>query len=425
MKYGIASGKMIKVEQVYLDQNNPRHEPFEDQDETIAYLCREEKIIEIAKDIVKHGLNPLELFALIPEGANSFFSAEGNRRLCAIKLLNDPDLAPANLRNEFIKASDEWEPIKELFSVVFKNRDEVKLWLDRIHAGFNDGRGRRQWQSEQKARNSGYTKNDFAQAVLDLGESEGLITPEERKGRISTVQRYLGNSLMRDALGLDAKDGRNLTTSLSDHDFSIMFEKFMKDIATQKLTTRVDAAGIVDYSHKLRGMEGLTGKHEDRRDLTEKEDGDGEKGKTKKPKKPKKPTKIKPSDKLQEALKEIPSYKLEQLYFSLCSLPLSTHTLFLTIGAWSFLETLTAVCGRTDKTDFHSFLSAEKMTQLSLGTKKETKSLRDVVKRISDAGNSTKHNKTAAFFNGEQLFNDFETMEKLFIQLAEDAKGKT
>ena len=34
------------------------------------------KFFEIAKDIVKHGLNPLELFALIPEGANSFFSGE-------------------------------------------------------------------------------------------------------------------------------------------------------------------------------------------------------------------------------------------------------------------------------------------------------------------------------------------------------------
>ena len=196
MSYGVESAKMIDVDRVFLDLSNPRHTPFEDQNEAIEYLCREEQVLSLALDIATNGLNPLELFALIADGDNAYFSAEGNRRLCALKLLNDPDLAPANLRTDFKKAAARCNPIEQLFVVIFNDREKVKLWLDRIHAGFAGGRGRRQWNAEQKARNSGYSKNDLAQIILDMGQDQGLITLAERQGRISTVQRYLANPLM-------------------------------------------------------------------------------------------------------------------------------------------------------------------------------------------------------------------------------------
>ena len=187
MEYGISSAQMIDVDRVFLDQDNPRHERYVDQEAAIEYLCNDEKILQLARDIVKYGLNPVELFALIPDGDNTYLAAEGNRRLCAIKLLNDPDLAPPGIRKEIERAADDWQPIKQLFAIVFANRDEVRLWLDRIHAGFNDGRGRRQWNAEQKTRNSGYSKNDRAQAILDIAQHRGYISEEERKGRLSTV----------------------------------------------------------------------------------------------------------------------------------------------------------------------------------------------------------------------------------------------
>ena len=206
MEYGINSAQMIDFSQVFLDQENPRHDPFEDQDAVIDYLCNDERVLLLAKDIAKNGLNPLELFALLADGPDTFVTAEGNRRLCALKLLNDPDLAPADLRNEFRQAAESWIPVDELFSIVFKSREEVRVWLDRIHAGFNEGRGRRQWSSEQKARNSGYKKNDLAQIILDAGEKLGFIAATQRKGRLSTVQRYLSNPHMRNILGLDISD---------------------------------------------------------------------------------------------------------------------------------------------------------------------------------------------------------------------------
>jgi hypothetical protein len=102
----------ISVDRIFLDLANPRHKPYKTESEVIEYLCREEYVFALAKDIVKIGLNPLELFALIPldkeKGSRrTFMVAEGNRRMCAIKLLHDPDLAPAKLRKDYAKMAQD------------------------------------------------------------------------------------------------------------------------------------------------------------------------------------------------------------------------------------------------------------------------------------------------------------------------------
>ena len=125
MDYAVELTELIDVDRAFLDLRNPRHEPFEDQDEAIEYLCREEQVLPLAQDIAEHGLNPLELFALIADGDNAYFSAEGNRRLCALKLLNDPDLSPANQRSDFEETTSGWSPIKQLSAIVFKDREEI------------------------------------------------------------------------------------------------------------------------------------------------------------------------------------------------------------------------------------------------------------------------------------------------------------
>ena len=54
------------------------------------------------------------------------------------------------------------------------------------------------------------------------------------------------------------------------------------------------------------------------------------------------------------------------------------------MGAWTFLETLTAICGRNSNTDFHSFLSGQRLEDLGVGKKTDVKSEREAIKRISD-----------------------------------------
>ena len=110
--------EIVPIGKLFLLPDNPRHEPLKTETEAIEYLCEKEEVLPIAKDIAEYGVNPLERLALVPlkdssssKSSKSYYVAEGNRRICAVKLLNDPDLAPSKLKAQFKKLSKEWEPI--------------------------------------------------------------------------------------------------------------------------------------------------------------------------------------------------------------------------------------------------------------------------------------------------------------------------
>ena len=48
----------VEVDRIFLDQENPRHKPYQSQDEVIDYLCQHESILSLARDIAKNGLIP-------------------------------------------------------------------------------------------------------------------------------------------------------------------------------------------------------------------------------------------------------------------------------------------------------------------------------------------------------------------------------
>lgn len=425
MTYGIEIAQMVDTDRIFLDLDNPRHEPLETQHEVIEYLCSDEYVFELAKDLVKHGLSPLELFALVPlkKGKKkNFLVAEGNRRMCALKLLNDPDLAPPKRRRDFENLAQGWKPIPKVFAVVFDDKDDVELWIDRIHGGLQGGIGRKTWSAEQKTRHSGDKKNLLAQTVLDYAEKQGLIEGDQRKGKLTTVQRYLSNSLLREALGLDSSNPEDVCRTRTKDDFELLLGHFISDVLDGTVTSRSNKTLIDNYSRELGSTTGQTGERVPAESIA----SVPEKKARRKSKRPSKPTALKhiPYDsKIHKSLKDMPNFKLEQLYYSLCDLDLAKHTPLLSVGAWSFLETLTACDGRSSNTDFYSYLNAGKLTQLGLGDKRSTNSIRQAVKRISDFGNSTKHHTKAAAFNGNQLANDIETIGPAILALANNDKA--
>ena len=428
--------KTLELSKISLDLENPRHEPFQNETEVIVHLCEKEKIVlPLAEDIAKNGLNPMDLSAVIKRDDGSFFCAEGNRRICALKLLTNPKLAPPNFQDAFIKAAEDWRPIKNLNVVEFKDRDEAQPWISRIHAGPDSGRGRLPWNSEQKTRwslkqkgqNNILDERQFALAVLDYAEEHGYILKKDRDGRLSTVKNQLSNRLLRKVIGLEERNVDSLK-NLSGVNL-IAFKRFIADVAKRDIDSWRKKKETEIYANNLINSKGVTGKIESNTG-TISAGGAVIKSPPKPPPPPKPTEPLKPeviplNTELLAALKEIPSYKLENIYFSLCKVSLKEHTPLLYVGSWMFIETLTALCGRHYNTDFHSYLSVQKMTSLSLGAKNETKAISEAVKRISEAGNTTKHNKTSAAFNGEQLANDFEVMKSLLVALAKEAKGKT
>ena len=427
MAYGIDSTQMVSVDKVFLDTHNPRHDPVESEPNAIAALCQREQVITLAEDIAEHGLNPLELFALVPEeGSDTYFVAEGNRRLCAILLLNDPQRAPSDLQKRFSRASEKWTPVKEIFSVIFDNREEVRLWLDRIHAGPDEGRGRRSWGPEQKARNTGYSKNDYAQSVLDIAQDRGWITATEREGRISTVQKYLANPVLRNSVGLKSTNPLDITSDMSDEDFSKTFKRFVRDVAERKIDTRTGrkADDIRAYASDIDKTPGLSGKREAVRSLTltggtESAQSQPKDKASPRPNRPKPRIKAPHDKELYLSIKGIPSHKLEHLYYSLTSIQFGNHTPLLYVAAWSLIESIARACGA--KTDFQAFLSNNKLGELGFTENKA--SIRSALRRISELGNSTKHDATAGGFDGQQLANDLEVLTPVLIALIKSHKA--
>ena len=90
--------KSINVDRIFLYEENPRHEPIASEPEIIDYLSKDEQVYNLARSISEAGTNPLQLLgvAQIPgSGAAAtkkvYQAWDGNGRVCAIKLLNDPD----------------------------------------------------------------------------------------------------------------------------------------------------------------------------------------------------------------------------------------------------------------------------------------------------------------------------------------------
>jgi hypothetical protein len=414
----------VAIDRIFLDLENPRHEPYEAQSQVIEYLCRHENILPLAKDIVANGLNPIEQFALIPideAGGDepSYFVAEGNRRVCALKLLHDPDLAPTKLRKSFEQASKGWGGVGLLPSVVFEDRLSVDLWLTRIHDGEQDGIGRRKWSADQSQRHSGSTKNKIAMDFLDYAEGSGLITSEWRRGKLTTVSRYLTKKPVQEAFGLDVSDLGNIQRTRSKADFDILAAKFFGDLERGHVNSRTNGpAAFEAYARELKAV-ATTGKVVAAEPLQPVKAASG----TKRRRQQIKARVTLPYEhEIMDALKSLGSHKLVNLYDSICSVPLNPHAPLISVGTWAFIESLTAKAGRKTDTDFVSFFSKSRLQNYGLATGKGDKAIYEALRRVSASGDVTKHDATAAMFNGEQLANDMDTLKNLIIRCAEEAK---
>lgn len=410
-------GELVKLARIHLDHENPRHEPYETQEEVIAYLCKDEDVPALARDISKHGLNPLEMLALLPgKTKTTFVAAEGNRRLCALKLLNDPDLAPANLRKTFENLSKTWEPITQVTAVKFENREAVQLWLDRIHQGASGGIGRKDWNADQKARNSGETKNKTALEILDYAEEAGLITADQRKKKLTTVQRFFSNSNMREALGIDLTDPDGVARNRPKSDFDKLLRTFISDLLSDegKVNSRMNKREIDAYSRTLSRTSDISDVTVTPEILLQPKPAPAELSPTfvsTKPVRPLPPRKLTYDEEIAQKLEKLDNYKLATLYFSICDVALSNHTPLIAVGFWSFMESLSKKMGANG--DFLAFFSNDRLTRLGLGDKKKCAGLRQAIERVSHYGNTTKHDEEAANFNSTQLSNDMDVMRQL------------
>jgi hypothetical protein len=421
----------IEVDRIFLHEENPRHEPLESEPEVIEHLCKTEQVYNLARSISEAGTNPLALLGVVElpgSGSKKSYQAwEGNRRVCAIKLLNDPDRAPADLRKDFARlaAISAHVPIKKINCVVFDNHDELKFWMGIIHDGAQAGVGLLDWNADQKARHfGGSSRNRVALAVLDAGEEMGLISKEEREGKLTTAQRFLNSSVVREAIGIDGSNPEDVTFNRPDNDFQKLLRIFISDLKDgARVNSRTNRAQIDAYGRALTRTKGVGSARVQPRSLKMAAAAKAKAAKAKRRSKPKQPRKLAHLDynkELADALETVRSAKLENLYYALCSVHIQ-HAPLLTVGVWAFVESLCALDGKKSDVDFVAYYSNQKMTDLGFT---ERTSIRSALTRIQQNGNSTKHDEIAAGFDGAQLSNDLDTITPLLIKTLQNMRPK-
>jgi hypothetical protein len=422
----------IDVERIFLYEENPRHEPMQSEPEVIEHLCKDEHVFNLARNIAAAGLNPLELSGVIElsssGGKKNYQVWEGNRRICAIKLLNDPDLAPAHLRRDFARLAAESGqlPIKKITAVVFDDHDDLKYWMGIIHGGEQTGVGRKTWNATQKERHFEGGRNQVALAVLDTAESLGLINKEEREGKLTTAQRFLNSELVREAIGIDTSNKEDITYNRPTADFTKQLGRFIADLKRGiKITSRHRKEQIDQYGRQLARSSDISGDRIQPMSLAAAVAPAAKKKKRAKlaPKKHRKKQHIDYDATLAQAIADISSDKLESLYHSICNVQLEPHTPLLTIGVWAFVESLCARAGKSEGTAFTAFLSNQKLSDLG-ASGSARRPIRDALDRIEGHGNATKHDRTAGSFDGKQLANDFATITPVMVKLLESLAPK-
>lgn len=414
---------MVLLDRIFLNRDNPRHDPVTEEKAAIRKLCENEEVLALARDILEHGTNPLEIIGLIEVDAEktdaehqSYIVVEGNRRVCALKLLHDPDLAPTSVREQFVRFSEGWTPITALLCNVFPDMTEARLWMERIHNGGQSGVGRRNWTADQKTRFFGRSKNVVAQFLLDYGEKMKFLTPAERSKKLTTVQRFASNEFFRETLGVDYVSPDIINRTRPRDDFDLILRRFLRDlVGGEVVNSRMNKEKIVEYARDLSALEGVTGQRIDPEPINVKGTIASDSARPRRRRsQPSHAQTVQFDREIERALVSLGNSKLRSLYHSICTIDLADHTPIVCVGTWSFFETLTACAGRSPETSFDSFLSKNRLKSYGVATE-DVPAIRSAVERIRDHGNSTKHHYVAALFSGDQINNDVITLKGVIL----------
>ena len=232
-----AKNAQLRLTQLVLDGENPRHDAIDDEPDIIAKLLAREKVVKLAQHIVAAGgLSPLERTAVMkhPKVADRYIVLEGNRRICALKLLRDPARAPTpSTRRTFdsLRALATKLPAT-VEVVVYGSRELARPWISLRHEGEQGGAGTVTWKARQKARfnhaGAATSPNMQALQLLDYGRDGQILTEDEiAKISLTTITRYLSNPIVRDVLGL--QNGRDLQINVPQDQFERVARRFLRD----------------------------------------------------------------------------------------------------------------------------------------------------------------------------------------------------
>ena len=171
--------KELNIDQLEFDKENPRLPSMvaRKDSEIIKYLARKTGIEDLMTSIGVNNFFPGETIVVTPSENGKYTVLEGNRRLAALRLLQDPSLAD-NIRSITKVAEEaEYKPTKIPAHVV-NSRDEALQYL-----GFRHISGVQRWDPLAKARylkllfdrTSGKPEDRYVEVAREIGSRSNAV----------------------------------------------------------------------------------------------------------------------------------------------------------------------------------------------------------------------------------------------------------
>ncbi|HFI2197692.1 TPA: ParB/Srx family N-terminal domain-containing protein [Pseudomonas aeruginosa] len=228
----------LDISQILMDRENPRHDEMRDQREILNWHVNAlaDELIQLMRSISNNGLSDIEKILVQPTVGDAFVVKEGNRRLAALKLLNDPSLCDDPLFRRKIESVQVPPSFDYSIDCVCCTDRARVLWMMGLrHLGQQNGVGTYKWGAAEKSRhqqdyegNARYWRSLY---FIDYALKNDLITDQQAvrlSERISNLDRLVPSVEFKNALGVTYKGNIvkvGLEKSIHDKILSILLQK--------------------------------------------------------------------------------------------------------------------------------------------------------------------------------------------------------
>lgn len=273
--------KEVPVTKLRLDPDNPRlatsvKRPT--QAELIAELLRHEDVMTLVKDISKLGYFPNELLVAVKE-QSSIIVIEGNRRLAALKLLLNPDLAPADeIKKVRAHADRNHHRVEKATVLIAPSRaaavalivarhkgESVKKWTTAMQARYLRSRADEGLSIDDIAEETGIDRPEVVSflrysKLYDVVRSLALpaevqsIVSDPRTFNFTTLTRVMDYVSVQSFLGIKHDEKFGFVVTGNGDRFQQMLGRIVSDVATGDITSRTHNTGA-DVAAYLRTIE--------------------------------------------------------------------------------------------------------------------------------------------------------------------------
>lgn len=202
----------INISNLVINPENPRFERAGSQQKAIDLMLKKigKRILRLAEDIAKNGLNPSKSLMVIEVEKGKFLPMEGNRRVIALKLLHNPERASDK------KFVDAFEKLKKEYSsqipttvscVIFPDKESAFRWVNLEHTGENQGIGIVKWNSEQRQRFIAQYGGKNASRQIQIFDFADQNNIEHSKVDLTTLERLISTPFVREQIGINFSKG--------------------------------------------------------------------------------------------------------------------------------------------------------------------------------------------------------------------------